>query len=405
MLSVLEEDFARIPELLGRTTVVPEPAELESSRSPSPSRARARAGRPARPLLACGGAALQLARGDGGDRGAPRARRSARRRRHGLGRARLRQDDLRPRRLPRARRDGAGDEPDLHDRPPLRGRPGRLAPRPLPLHGRLARRSGATSSRTSTTRSSSSSGRRRRGAGLPPVRAAVRLEHVDEQSRRIADRGRRNLRAMPLILAFDTATDRATSALVGDGEVLGERVSRASTLLDDVDALLRQAGAHPRDLDAARGRHRAGQLHRHPDRPRRCARARARARRPGCGRLDARRARGRRARRDPGDRREAARGLRAGAAGGRARGARARAGHDLRRRRRGSLPRRPRAGGRRGAAGRRRAPPAAGALPRRAGARTSAPSSWSSRSTSACPDAVEASRDERSTCGSSSCAT
>jgi DNA polymerase len=28
MLSVLEEDFARIPELLGRTTVVPEPAEF-----------------------------------------------------------------------------------------------------------------------------------------------------------------------------------------------------------------------------------------------------------------------------------------------------------------------------------------------------------------------------------------
>ena len=55
---------------------------------------------------------------------------------------------------------------------------------------------------------------------------------------------------MPLVLAFDTATDRATSALVDDGEVLGERVSRASTLLEDVDALLRQAGAHPPDLDA-----------------------------------------------------------------------------------------------------------------------------------------------------------
>ncbi|HEY7795533.1 MAG TPA: tRNA (adenosine(37)-N6)-threonylcarbamoyltransferase complex dimerization subunit type 1 TsaB [Gaiellaceae bacterium] len=51
-----------------------------------------------------------------------------------------------------------------------------------------------------------------------------------------------------LVLAFDTATDRATSALVDDGEVLGERVSRASTLLADVDALLRQAGAHPSDL-------------------------------------------------------------------------------------------------------------------------------------------------------------
>jgi tRNA threonylcarbamoyladenosine biosynthesis protein TsaB len=53
---------------------------------------------------------------------------------------------------------------------------------------------------------------------------------------------------MPLILAFDTATDHATSALVDDGELLGERVSRASTLLVDVDALVRQAGAHPRDI-------------------------------------------------------------------------------------------------------------------------------------------------------------
>jgi tRNA threonylcarbamoyladenosine biosynthesis protein TsaB len=53
-----------------------------------------------------------------------------------------------------------------------------------------------------------------------------------------------------LILAFDTATERATSALVDDGEVLGERVSRASTLLADIDALLRQAGAHPRDIGA-----------------------------------------------------------------------------------------------------------------------------------------------------------
>jgi tRNA threonylcarbamoyladenosine biosynthesis protein TsaB len=53
-----------------------------------------------------------------------------------------------------------------------------------------------------------------------------------------------------LILAFDTATDHATSALVGDGEVFGERVSRASTLLEDVDALLRQAGAHAGDVEA-----------------------------------------------------------------------------------------------------------------------------------------------------------
>jgi tRNA threonylcarbamoyladenosine biosynthesis protein TsaB len=52
-----------------------------------------------------------------------------------------------------------------------------------------------------------------------------------------------------LILAFDTATDVATSALVSDGEVLGERASVAATLLEDVDALFRQASARPRELD------------------------------------------------------------------------------------------------------------------------------------------------------------
>jgi tRNA threonylcarbamoyladenosine biosynthesis protein TsaB len=51
-----------------------------------------------------------------------------------------------------------------------------------------------------------------------------------------------------LMLAFDTATEVATSALVDEGEVLGERVSNTRTLLEDVDALLRQGGAHPRDL-------------------------------------------------------------------------------------------------------------------------------------------------------------
>ncbi|MEN3341195.1 MAG: tRNA threonylcarbamoyladenosine biosynthesis protein TsaB [Actinomycetota bacterium] len=53
-----------------------------------------------------------------------------------------------------------------------------------------------------------------------------------------------------LTLAFDTATEVATSALVDDGEVLGERASRASTLLEDVDALLRQGGARAGDLGA-----------------------------------------------------------------------------------------------------------------------------------------------------------
>jgi tRNA threonylcarbamoyl adenosine modification protein YeaZ len=53
-----------------------------------------------------------------------------------------------------------------------------------------------------------------------------------------------------LVLAFDTATDVATSALVDDGEVLGERTSLPKTLLEDVDALFREAGVEVTALDA-----------------------------------------------------------------------------------------------------------------------------------------------------------
>jgi len=53
-----------------------------------------------------------------------------------------------------------------------------------------------------------------------------------------------------LVLAFDTATPVATSALVRDGEVLGERSSRASTVLADAEELLRDAGLRPGNLDA-----------------------------------------------------------------------------------------------------------------------------------------------------------
>lgn len=53
-----------------------------------------------------------------------------------------------------------------------------------------------------------------------------------------------------LVLAFDTATALATSALVADGEVLGERVSRALSVLADIDDLLRQANLEATDLDA-----------------------------------------------------------------------------------------------------------------------------------------------------------
>jgi tRNA threonylcarbamoyl adenosine modification protein YeaZ len=53
-----------------------------------------------------------------------------------------------------------------------------------------------------------------------------------------------------LVLAFDTATDVATSALLDDGRVLGERSSEPRALLEAVDALLREADATPVDLRA-----------------------------------------------------------------------------------------------------------------------------------------------------------
>jgi tRNA threonylcarbamoyladenosine biosynthesis protein TsaB len=53
-----------------------------------------------------------------------------------------------------------------------------------------------------------------------------------------------------LVLAFDTATDLATSALVDDGRVLGERVGIARGVLADVHVLLENAGCAPADVEA-----------------------------------------------------------------------------------------------------------------------------------------------------------
>lgn len=53
-----------------------------------------------------------------------------------------------------------------------------------------------------------------------------------------------------LILAFDTATDVATSALVRDGEVMGERSSRPVRVLEDAQALIAEAGLEPDAVDA-----------------------------------------------------------------------------------------------------------------------------------------------------------
>ncbi len=51
-----------------------------------------------------------------------------------------------------------------------------------------------------------------------------------------------------LILAFDTATNVATSALLEEERVLGERVGLPGRLLEDVNALLAAADALPTEL-------------------------------------------------------------------------------------------------------------------------------------------------------------
>ena len=52
-----------------------------------------------------------------------------------------------------------------------------------------------------------------------------------------------------LTLAFDTATNVATSALLEDGNLLGERTGTAARLLEDVDELLTGAAAESSELD------------------------------------------------------------------------------------------------------------------------------------------------------------
>jgi tRNA threonylcarbamoyladenosine biosynthesis protein TsaB len=52
-----------------------------------------------------------------------------------------------------------------------------------------------------------------------------------------------------LVLAFDTATEVATVALLREREVLGERLTSAAQLLVEVESLLASSDATPEDLD------------------------------------------------------------------------------------------------------------------------------------------------------------
>lgn len=52
-----------------------------------------------------------------------------------------------------------------------------------------------------------------------------------------------------LVLAFETATGVATSALVRDGGLIGERASKAVRILDDVNSLLAEGGLDASEID------------------------------------------------------------------------------------------------------------------------------------------------------------
>ena len=193
-----------------------------------------------------------------------------------------------------------------------------------------------------------------------------------------------------LTLAFDTATSVATRALVDDGEVLGERVSRGARRCSRTSTrCCARPARSPADLDGLAVGLGPGQLHRRRasgSRPR--AGSRSRSTFPVAGVSTLARARRGSARRAAGRRRAPARGLHAASTASRAccapAGARTRRRHGLRRRRRRSLSRAARGERRRRPARRRRAAPAACALPRGARRRASARRTRSSRSTCAC---------------------
>ena len=197
-------------------------------------------------------------RRDGGARRAARRALRGRRRRHASPASSAREDDLRPRRRPRARRHAAGHEPDVHDRPPLRGAESR------------SRTSTSTGSRASTPEDWGDlepyfdgtiafvEWPEHAGRWLPPARAVV----TPRARRRVAPP--RDDRRPMTILAFDTATSlRRRARACRTGDVLGERRARRRPARGRRRAR-RRPGRDRRD----RRRPRARELHQHPDRAR-----------------------------------------------------------------------------------------------------------------------------------------
>ena len=170
----------------------------------------------------------------------------ARRRRLRLRRARHGQDDVRARRLRGARRPRAGDEPDVHDRPPLPRRRGAVSHLDLYRFDGVSAAESGDSSRTSTDAIAFVEWPEAGGAGCraPRYRGAV-AARGDARERWFratsADAGVRHCDG-----GRDERARRRRTRCSASG------ASRAQTLLADADALLRQAGAHPGDLARSR---------------------------------------------------------------------------------------------------------------------------------------------------------
>ena len=221
-------------------------------------------------------------------------------------RPRHRQDDVRARRLPRARRDRPGDEPDVHDRPGLR----RRARRPEIAHLDLYRLESLAGEDPALL-----------DDYLTPERIAFvewpgiaepELERPRRRARdaRASGGDRRVLRIDRVnVLGFDTSTN-ATQRLRAARRRRGVRArpgarARCSAvpatraeLMPAVERVMDEAGVGWDDVDAIAVGVGPGHVHRPADRHRHGARARARARDRGAAGVVARRAR-RAARPDP----------------------------------------------------------------------------------------------------------
>ena len=207
MLEVLKDDFARLPEVVGREVA---------------RRARLRRPVAAEPAVQLGLFDRNaLAGRDGRGCRQTRSTFASRRRRDGLGSARLRQDDLRARCVPRTRCRGSGHEPDVHDRTSLQGTCRRVASRPLSLQRRL-------------------------GSGVGRPRAILRRRHC---LRRMARGGRRR----PSSPRVEVDSSMATKKGSGLSRFMTMLILPRTAMSRDERARLRRRGAGRAHLTCGHG--------------------------------------------------------------------------------------------------------------------------------------------------------